>query len=77
MDEATFLATREAMVSVGRLIVSTPLDLDGFIAAIDHAETVGPILDPTLYIAAGDEMRKQRHVAEALRACRAKLEELR
>ncbi len=47
-------------------------DLAGLIRAIDHAETVGPVLDPTSYRERGDAMREDRELlrcALTLRDC--------
>jgi len=43
------------------------LDLDDFIAEIDHADTVGPILDPTAWIKGHDTMYQIRKLAVALK----------
>lgn len=43
------------------------LPLDEFIAAIHHANAVGPIIDPTLYIKASSNLDKIGTLAHGLR----------
>jgi hypothetical protein len=42
------------------------LDLQGFLAAIDKAESVGPIIDPTLYLKSHRQMNRIREAADVL-----------
>lgn len=42
------------------------LPLDGMLEAIDRAETLGPVLDPTLWIRKADDMAKDKRIIEAL-----------
>lgn len=46
-------------------------DLDGVLRRIANAETMGPLLDPTLYREKGQAMREDKEVVEAaLPLCR-------
>lgn len=42
------------------------LPVPEFIEAIDKAESLGPVLDPTLYIKGADRMAKVRKIAAAV-----------
>jgi hypothetical protein len=44
-----------------------PLDLKGFLAAIGRAESVGHILDPTLYRGGVENLQVVKRMATALR----------
>lgn len=43
------------------------LPLTEFLSAIDHADNIGPILNPTLWRDGQENMHKIRQVAEALK----------
>ncbi len=45
-------------------------DLPAILAAIEHAETVGPVLDPTLYRERAPAMREDRALLRAAMALR-------
>jgi len=47
MTSAEYQATLAAIGLVARMTLN--LDFDGFIQAIDRAESIGPFVDPTLY----------------------------
>lgn len=44
------------------------LDLDGFLAAISRADTVGPIVDPSLWMEGHRQMNLMERLASGLRA---------
>lgn len=43
------------------------MDLDGFLAAIERAEAMGPILDPSLYMAGHRNLAVIKRIARALK----------
>ncbi len=47
------------------------LDLAGFLEAIERVESVGPFLDPTLYMDGIDNVRIVKRLAEGARALQA------
>ncbi len=47
MDETTYKATQDQVLML--VTLSAMLPLEEFLQAIARAETLGPILDPTLY----------------------------
>lgn len=74
MNEEEYALTQSQILMLASLIM--PLDLAGFLRAIDRAETLGPFLDPTLYRAAARELRSVKAVAEALHGAQIKLRKL-
>ena len=52
------------------------LDLDGFIAEIDHADTIGPFIDPTLWIKGHDTMYQIRKLAAGLKGFQSVVREI-
>jgi hypothetical protein len=65
MNRIDYEMTQQQIVFIGSLIKGLPLD--EFIAAIDHADSIGPILDPTLWMRGNKEMMKIRDLAAGLR----------
>lgn len=49
------------LLNLGAVVAD--MDLPGFLAAIRKAETLGPILDPSLYIQAGEQLDQVRRIA--------------
>jgi hypothetical protein len=47
--------------------IAATLDLGAFLSRIDYANTVGPIVDPTLYRDAMDNLGKLQAIARAAR----------
>lgn len=45
--------------------VAAGLDLEGFLARLDRADSIGPIVDPSLWMAANENMQRIRKVASA------------
>lgn len=43
------------------------LDLDAFLHRIRQAETIAPILDPTLYLRGGQQLHQIKRLAQSLR----------
>lgn len=65
MNRIDYEMTQQQIVFIGSLVKGLPLD--EFIAAIDHADSIGPILDPTLWMRGNKEMMKIRDLAAGLR----------
>lgn len=64
MSDIEYASTQQTLVMLAS--IAKELDLGGFLQAINHAETVGPILDPTLYMRAGAKLQKVRDLATSL-----------
>lgn len=74
MKANEYQATYELLTSQVRMLNLLPID--EFIAAIDHAETLGPLLDPTLWIKANEEgasarLRVIKEIAQHVRSIQA------
>lgn len=65
MKQAAYEMTQEQLVILAQLI--NPLPLVEFLDAIDRAETLGPILDPTLFHKAGRRLEQVKALAHAAR----------
>jgi len=63
MDDAEYLATQSSVMLLAKAVDGLPLA--EFVNRINRAETLGPILDPTLYMKAGDGLRAIKRMAEA------------
>lgn len=77
LEPPAFTVVRDHAVAVGR--VALLLDDDVIRRALEeasHAETVGPIVDPTLYRDAAGALAEQVAVIQAFRTFRAELERL-
>lgn len=72
MTETEYYQTQTMVLQIGR--AASELDLDGFIAAINHAQTVAPIIDPTLYREAAENMAALKDLAQKLRPIQAAFE---
>lgn len=57
--------TQSAVIKAGISLVN--LDLDGFLHRIDLAESVGPFVEPTLFIRGADNLAAIKELAEAAR----------
>ena len=65
MNKTDYEITQQQIIFIGMLVKGLPLD--EFIAAIDRADTVGPIVDPTPWMRGNKEMMKIRELAAGLR----------
>jgi hypothetical protein len=63
MDQEEYISTQNQLVLLGQLIDG--LDLRSFLEKINHAESFGPILNPTLFIKAGKKLEQVKNLAEA------------
>jgi hypothetical protein len=72
MTDAEYLQTQRQLVLLAQIVDS--LDLDGFLQRIGVAESVGPILNPTLYTEGAENLARVKGLA---RACKALQDEVR
>jgi len=75
MKKEQYLATQELLLALSRQILMLPLKK--FIEAIDLAETLGPVLDPTLYRQGADNLSAIRVLARAARKFQQEIERVR
>ena len=66
MNRQEYLKTQETIVICSSWILGQKIDFDGFFKRIEKAETLGPILDPTLFQRGAGDMEKVKRLAEAL-----------
>ncbi len=64
IDEEQYITTQHQLVTLAGLVKDFPL-LE-FINAANRVESLGPLLDPTLYRAAADKLSDVKALAEAL-----------
>lgn len=70
MENDEYATTQAMLVHIRRVLEN--LRLPEFLEAIERAQAMGPILDPTLYRRAGGELSKIRALAEhalRMRSC--------
>lgn len=65
MDEQEYMRTQASLMTLCQLLHSFNLDLRRFIRMIDHADAVGPILDPSLWMQGHSKMSEIREIALA------------
>ncbi len=63
MDNELYAATQNILMGAAATVATLPLD--DFIEAIDRAEVVGPLVDPTLYKQSSETMGIIKTIAEA------------
>lgn len=63
MNDAEYQATQGALLSLAGMIAQ--LNLPAFLARIETAHAAGPILDPTMYRDALDNLRSIERIARA------------
>jgi len=59
--------TQDLIVNIYQQLGLYNLDINGFLTAIRKAETLCPILDPTLWIKGQESLEGVKRMAEALR----------
>lgn len=64
MKKEDYLTVQQQLRALAQIVVDMPLA--DFINEITRAETIGPIIDPTLYIQASNNLTKLRELAETL-----------
>lgn len=62
MDGKTYIETQMRIIEMGKLADS--LDLEAFLKCISNAEAMGPVMDPTMYLKAMDNLRAIKKLAE-------------
>lgn len=65
MTNEEYTQTQQHIVLLAQL--ANGLDLDGFLERISLAESVAPIVDPTLWIRGGKKLHQVKRLAQALR----------
>ena len=63
LDNRTYAYVQATLLNVCRVMADLPLDR--FLASINRAETVGPIVDPTLFLLAGQTLAKVADLGRA------------
>lgn len=63
MDGKTYVETQMRLIEMGKIADS--LDLNAFLKCISNAETVAPMIDPTLYMKAQANMTAIKKLAHA------------
>ena len=74
MDNEEYIQTQNQIVLLGRLILS--LDLPSFLDRISRAETIGPLINPTLYRDAMGNLQDLKDLAEALNGTRQRIQKI-
>jgi len=64
MKEEEYINIQNQILAIRGIIKDLPLT--EFITAIDRADTLGPIIDPTLWIKGNNQMSKIRKLASCL-----------
>lgn len=64
MKRKDYISTQAQLLILAQAVNNLPLC--EFIEAITRAETIGPIIDPTTYLAAVDNMTAIKHLAQSL-----------
>ena len=73
MDKNEYLTTLNTIHLIASIVKD--IDLAGFIEAGLHAETMGPILDPTLYRAKSQQLKEDIAMAQQLQGFKSLLRE--
>jgi hypothetical protein len=63
MNEQQYYETQSTLIVLAQIVDG--LDLTSFLQCIEHAETVGPVVDPTTYLMAMGKLAKVKRLAEA------------
>jgi hypothetical protein len=73
MDGKTYITTQMRIIEMGK--IANSLDLEAFLKCISNAETVAPIVDPTLYIKASANLAAIKKLAQVALEMRKAYEE--
>ena len=65
MDNEEYSQTQATLMGLARVV--NKMDLAGFLERIESADALGPILDPTLYSGAMDNLSDIRRLAASLK----------
>jgi hypothetical protein len=71
MTDEEYTQTQAQLILIAQL--ASQLDLDGFLERINQAETLAPILDPTLYMRGGQKLSQVKRLAQSLRPFQAEI----
>lgn len=63
MTDEEYMETQGKLAMVAVILAN--VDLPAFLSRISLAETMGPVLDPTLYMTAGEKLGRVRLLAES------------
>ncbi len=63
MDKTEYLIQLKSIFNAAKLI--RPLKIQDVLDEMNHAETIGPILDPTLYLKSAKGLEWQKRTVEA------------
>lgn len=74
MTNEEYMQTQLQLQALTTILLS--MNLEGFLDRIEIADTMGPILDPTLYKKAGADFRTVQQTARAVHECQQKLKEI-
>lgn len=64
MTNEEYQETQKAIIEIGQK--TTSLNIIGFLQAINQAQTIAPITDPTLYQKAMNNLEAIKHLAQAI-----------
>lgn len=64
MKEEEYIQCQSSLILLAKIVKDLPLN--EFLSAIDHANTVGPLLDPTLWMRGSKKMQEIRQLASSL-----------
>ena len=67
MTNDEYQSTQDTIEYIYQTIALFDIDIDGFLTQARRAQGIGPILDPTLYIQASDNLQTIIRMAEAIR----------
>lgn len=65
MTDEEYTQTQTQLLLLARF--ANDLDLDGFLQRISLADSIAPILEPTLWIRGGGKLQQIKRLAQALR----------
>lgn len=72
LDEAIYRATQQQIMAFAGLVHDLPLE--EFIETANHAQAIGPILDPTLWMKGTKKLDEVLRLANALRTFQIEVE---
>lgn len=64
MEKDKYVQTQLSILNIAK--IASQLDLDGFLKQISSTETLAPMIDPTLYMKAHDNLQAVKKLAESL-----------
>ena len=62
MTDAEYIETRQQLLLLANVV--SQMDLNGLLECISHTQTVGPILDPTLFIRGSKKLSAVKRIAQ-------------